>query len=170
MDGLLQLCEINLWNGSFNRGRLWPFTLSCCLQSDSSNNQLPLDKISSLQVISFFSHSRVEVRTANWFQADYTDCLLGGNLSHPAQTDLGPSPTRWPQFVKTRNGSAQPWISQMGTWSSWLPADCILVVFQHKTRLPSTYMHSAKFSSCKSFTCRGLPVFLCSIDEFLSGL
>lgn len=132
--------------------------------------EIPLAKISGLQVISFFSHSRVEVRTTNWFQADYTDCLLGGNLSHPAQTDIGPSPTRWPQFVKTRNRSAQPWISQMGTWSSWLPANCILVVFQHKTWLPSTYMHSAKFSSCKSFTCRGLSVFLCSINEFLSGL
>lgn len=87
VDGLLQLCEINLWNGSFSRGRLWPFTLSCCLQSDSSNNQLPLDNISGLQVISFFSHLRVEVRTANWFQADYTDCLLGGNLSVTSSSD-----------------------------------------------------------------------------------
>lgn len=87
---ILQLCEINLWNGSFSRGRLWPFTVSCCLKSDSSNNQLPLDKISGLQVISFF-HIQ-ELRAANWFQADYTDCLLGGSLSVTSSSD-------WPRSL-----------------------------------------------------------------------
>lgn len=121
--------------------------------------EIPLAKISGLDVISFFSHSRVEVRTANWFQADYTDCLLGGNLSHPAQTDLGPSPTHWPQFVKTRNRSAQ----HSYEYRKWEldPADYQLIAFL----LYSNIKHG-----CRAPTCIQLnspPVNPSPVEDFL---